>query len=116
MVAGVYFQKIQCFCFEEQRLRPHEEIDMPVLFYIDPSFLKDPSMDEVHSLVLSYTFFKANQQVDADDKELAGIVPVTPAEAAAAPASAQEKVDVWLAQNAPGAKRPGVPPPAAAAQ
>lgn len=109
--AGVYFQKIQCFCFEEQRLRPREEIDMPVLFYIDPAFLKDPAMEEVQSLVLSYTFFKANQQVDADDAELAGIVPVSPSEAAAAPAGAAERVDAWLAENAPGAKRP-----AAAAQ
>ena len=34
--AGPYFNKIQCFCFEEQRLNPHEEVDMPVFFYIDP--------------------------------------------------------------------------------
>jgi cytochrome c oxidase assembly protein subunit 11 len=57
MKAGVYFNKIQCFCFEEQRLRPHEEIDMPVFFYVDPAFLDDPAMDSVSSLTLSYTFF-----------------------------------------------------------
>lgn len=56
--AGLYFHKIQCFCFEEQRLRPHEEIDMPVFFYIDPSALEDPGMDGVKSIVLSYTFFR----------------------------------------------------------
>lgn len=33
--AGLYFNKIQCFCFEEQRLDPNEEVDMPVFFYID---------------------------------------------------------------------------------
>jgi cytochrome c oxidase assembly protein Cox11 len=40
----VYFNKIQCFCFEEQRLKPNEEVDMPVFFYVDPSFLDDPQM------------------------------------------------------------------------
>lgn len=34
MKAGPYFNKIQCFCFEEQRLRAGEEVDMPVFFYI----------------------------------------------------------------------------------
>ncbi|KAF8398873.1 hypothetical protein HHK36_014737 [Tetracentron sinense] len=43
--AAVYFNKIQCFCFEEQRLLPGEQIDMPVFFYIDPEFETDPRMD-----------------------------------------------------------------------
>nr|YP_007890656.1 heme biosynthesis protein [Jakoba bahamiensis]AGH24150.1 heme biosynthesis protein [Jakoba bahamiensis] len=55
--AGIYFNKIQCFCFEEQRLKPHESIDMPVFFFIDPEFLEDPKMSEVDSITLSYTFF-----------------------------------------------------------
>lgn len=55
--AGIYFNKIQCFCFEEQRLRPHEMIDMPVFFFIDPSFLEDPRMADIDSITLSYTFF-----------------------------------------------------------
>ena len=42
--AGLYFNKIQCFCFDEQRLRAKEEIDMPVFFYIDPEITTDPSM------------------------------------------------------------------------
>uniref|UniRef100_F6ZDP6 Cytochrome c oxidase assembly protein COX11, mitochondrial n=1 Tax=Callithrix jacchus TaxID=9483 RepID=F6ZDP6_CALJA len=42
--AGQYFNKIQCFCFEEQRLNPQEEVDMPVFFYIDPEFAEDPRM------------------------------------------------------------------------
>jgi len=26
--AGLYFNKIQCFCFEEQMLNPHEEVSL----------------------------------------------------------------------------------------
>lgn len=58
MKAGLYFNKIQCFCFEEQRLKPREEVDMPVFFYIDPAILDDPQMRHVTDITLSYTFFK----------------------------------------------------------
>ncbi|XP_013931649.1 PREDICTED: cytochrome c oxidase assembly protein COX11, mitochondrial [Thamnophis sirtalis] len=57
--AGQYFNKIQCFCFEEQRLNPHEEVDMPVFFFIDPEFVEDPRMEKVNLITLSYTFFEA---------------------------------------------------------
>ena len=60
--SGLYFNKIQCFCFEEQRLGPREEIDMPVFFYIDPEFVKDPAMNTVNNIVLSYTFFKTGEE------------------------------------------------------
>ncbi|KAI5644199.1 cytochrome c oxidase assembly protein ctaG/Cox11 domain-containing protein [Phthorimaea operculella] len=59
--AGQYFNKIQCFCFEEQQLNPHEQVDMPVFFYIDPEFAEDPRMEYVDELVLSYTFFEAKE-------------------------------------------------------
>ncbi|XP_051958853.1 cytochrome c oxidase assembly protein COX11, mitochondrial-like [Xyrauchen texanus] len=59
--AGQYFNKIQCFCFEEQRLNPHEEVDMPVFFYIDPEFDEDPRMARVDTIILSYTFFEAKE-------------------------------------------------------
>nr|XP_055032587.1 cytochrome c oxidase assembly protein COX11, mitochondrial [Misgurnus anguillicaudatus] len=59
--AGQYFNKIQCFCFEEQRLNPHEEVDMPVFFYIDPEFDEDPKMARVDTITLSYTFFEAKE-------------------------------------------------------
>jgi cytochrome c oxidase assembly protein subunit 11 len=61
MKAGVYFNKIQCFCFEEQRLRPREEIDMPIFFYVDPEFADDPSMADVREITLSYTFFRTGK-------------------------------------------------------
>lgn len=50
--AGQYFNKIQCFCFEEQLLSPHEEVDMPVFFYIDPEFADDPKMELVDEITL----------------------------------------------------------------
>jgi len=54
---GLYFQKIQCFCFEEQRLLPGETVDMPVFFFIDPEMLDDPQVSYVTDVTLSYTFF-----------------------------------------------------------
>lgn len=62
MKAAVYFNKIQCFCFEEQRLLPGEKIDMPVFFYIDPEIEDDPKMDGINNIILSYTFFKASEE------------------------------------------------------
>eukprot|EP00252_Welwitschia_mirabilis_P013879 TRINITY_DN3068_c0_g1_i1.p1 TRINITY_DN3068_c0_g1~~TRINITY_DN3068_c0_g1_i1.p1 ORF type:complete len:317 (+),score=44.74 TRINITY_DN3068_c0_g1_i1:674-1624(+) len=58
MKAAIYFNKIQCFCFEEQKLLPGEKIDMPVFFYIDPEFEADPKMKGINNMILSYTFFK----------------------------------------------------------
>ncbi|XP_019434784.1 PREDICTED: cytochrome c oxidase assembly protein COX11, mitochondrial-like [Lupinus angustifolius] len=62
MKAAVYFNKIQCFCFEEQRLLPGEKIDMPVFFYIDPEIETDPRMDGINNIILSYTFFKVSEE------------------------------------------------------
>lgn len=59
MRAGIYFNKIQCFCFDEQRLRAGEQIDMPVFFFLDPEMEDDPRMNVIDDIVLSYTFYPA---------------------------------------------------------
>ncbi|CAH6722335.1 cytochrome c oxidase assembly protein Cox11p, mitochondrial [[Candida] jaroonii] len=59
-LAAGYFNKIQCFCFEEQRLAPGEEVDMPVFFFLDPDFAKDPNLRNIDDVVLHYSFFRAS--------------------------------------------------------
>ncbi|KAF9878960.1 cytochrome c oxidase assembly protein CtaG/Cox11 [Colletotrichum karsti] len=54
-----YFSKIQCFCFEEQRLNAGETVDMPVFFYLDPDMVNDVNMRGIETVTLNYTFFKA---------------------------------------------------------
>jgi cytochrome c oxidase assembly protein subunit 11 len=65
--AGPYFVKIQCFCFDEQRLQAGEEVDMPVLFVIDPKFLDDPSLKRVSNITLSYNFFRTDDDEEEDE-------------------------------------------------
>jgi cytochrome c oxidase assembly protein subunit 11 len=55
--AGVYFDKIQCFCFTQQTLKPGETKTLDVTFFIDPAINDDRNLDEVHTITLSYTFF-----------------------------------------------------------
>ena len=55
---GPYFIKTQCFCFEKQTLNSAETAKMPVVFYIDPAIAEDPTMENIETITLSYTFFK----------------------------------------------------------
>jgi cytochrome c oxidase assembly protein Cox11 len=65
--AGIYFDKIQCFCFDEERLGPRQKIDMPVDFFVDPKLADNPDTREVGSITLSYTFFRSADPEGAKD-------------------------------------------------
>ncbi len=58
---GVYFQKINCFCFTEQHVKAGETRELPVVFYIDPALVKDAEQDGLNTITLSYTYYPVRQ-------------------------------------------------------
>ena len=66
--AAQYFNKVDCFCFENQTLGPNEEAVLPVNFFIDPKILDDPSVNHLKSIVLSYTFFESQDNLEEISK------------------------------------------------
>ena len=59
LTVGSYFEKINCFCFTEQTMKPGEKRDMAVVFYVDPKLAKDSEQDTLTNITLSYTFYPA---------------------------------------------------------
>jgi cytochrome c oxidase assembly protein subunit 11 len=57
LTAGIHFQKINCFCFTEQRFAPGEKREMAVVFYVDPALAADSEHDKLSTITLSYTFY-----------------------------------------------------------
>ncbi|NDW06451.1 cytochrome c oxidase assembly protein [Jiella pacifica] len=55
--AGLYFNKIACFCFSNQTLQPGEKVEMPIVFYVDPDMADSEELKNLLAITLSYTFF-----------------------------------------------------------
>ena len=66
-IAGLYFKKIQCFCFTDERLDGHAKIKMPVVFFVDPALESTPDGRDVKTITLSYTFFRTPPSPSAKD-------------------------------------------------
>ena len=63
--AGGFFEKIDCFCFTEQVLQPHETVMMPVTFFVDPAIVDDREGQYIHTITLGYTFHEIDLPEDA---------------------------------------------------
>lgn len=70
-LAGSYFNKLQCFCFEDLTLKAGESLDVPVVFFVDPEVAKQSELDSMTEITLSYTFF-ASKTAQKPVAELTG--------------------------------------------
>ena len=79
-VAGVYFNKIDCFCFTEQTLKPGEKSELGVTFFVDPAYADDPNLQNITTITLSYSFYPARTRTGrlAGD-DIGGTPVLTPA-------------------------------------
>lgn len=69
-VAGQYFAKLECFCFQDQVIAPGAAADLPVVFFVDPEIVDDPNTRDIETVTLSYTFFRSTDQSAAGQANL----------------------------------------------
>lgn len=65
--AGSYFNKLECFCFTDMTLKPGEELELPVVFFVDPAIVDQPEFKGLTSLTLSYTFYPGKNEKPVAD-------------------------------------------------
>jgi cytochrome c oxidase assembly protein subunit 11 len=83
--AGLYFQKLECFCFKSQTIQPGQTLDFPVVYFVDPGYVNDPETRDGPEITLSYTFYPAvNQGADKAVSKTADITLTHPAAVSAA--------------------------------
>jgi cytochrome c oxidase assembly protein subunit 11 len=63
--SGQYFVKLECFCFNARTLQPGEQLDLPVVYFVDPEFASDPETAGVDTITLSYTYFASTEEAAA---------------------------------------------------
>jgi len=80
--AGLFFKKLECFCFQKRTFAPGETIELPVVFFVDPAMAEDADAKHFSQIALSYTYFDAGapavQTVTAIAPEGVGRVVATP--------------------------------------
>ena len=77
--AGLYFKKVQCFCFTQERLHAGQTVEMPVDFFVDPRIAQADDTQDVDQITLSYTFFRATHADDIQDLSRFASAPPDPA-------------------------------------
>lgn len=76
--AAPFFNKVQCFCFTEQHLKPGEVAHLPVTLFVDPDIAQDPQAQSISEITLSYTFYQAvpKNETDSEKTKTAAIKPI----------------------------------------